>query len=337
MHIINGDILKKILFLFNLITLTFLFPSISFSQNESSYIFYDVKNEVVIDGKNYNESSLIASTTKILTAIVTIENRDLFELVNVLDEDTKIEGSKVYIKENEHYTVLDLLYGLMLRSGNDCANALARSYKKGYQQFIKLMNDKCKELGLINSVFANPSGLDSDNENYSTALDMARLMSYAMKNDQFYKIASTHDIKIKSQEGSAFYLKNKDKLLFEDDRFIAGKTGYTKASKRVLVNYASSNGLDVVIVTINDANDWQNHKRYLNNALEGRLKLILRRGIYYINNSNYKIELPDNVYAYGLNISYLIDLKDSILYLYDGDLKIKGIKITIFKISDDEN
>lgn len=219
----------------------------------------------------------------------------------------------------------------MLRSGNDCANALARSYKDGYQAFIELMNDKCKELGLINSVFENPSGLDSKNENYSTAYDMARLMAYAMKNEYFYNIASTHEIRIKSQEGTTFYLKNKDKSMLTDERFIAGKTGYTKASKRVLVNFASKDGLDVVIVTINDSNDWQNHKYYLDNALSLKLKLVLRKGTYYIEESEYKMEIKKDIYVYANNISYVIDFKRKILYLYDDTLKIKSIKIELSK------
>lgn len=331
MHIVTGDILKKCLFLLNSLVLLLTLPMISYAKNESSYVVYDVKNEVVIDGKNYNEPSLIASTTKILTAIITMENRELYELVKINEEDTKIEGSKVYLTLNEHFTVIELLYGLMLRSGNDCANALARSYKDGYQAFIELMNDKCKELGLINSVFENPSGLDSKNENYSTAYDMARLMAYAMKNEYFYNIASTHEIRIKSQEGTTFYLKNKDKSMLTDERFIAGKTGYTKASKRVLVNFASKDGLDVVIVTINDSNDWQNHKCYLDNALSLKLKLVLRKGTYYIEESEYKMEIEKDIYVYANNISYVIDFKRKILYLYDDILKIKSIKIELSK------
>lgn len=324
--------MKKCLFLLNTLALLLALPSIVLAKNASSYIVYDVKKELVIEGKGYDEPSLIASTTKILTAIVAIENRNLYELVKITEEDTKIEGSKVYLGLNEHFTVLELLYGLMLRSGNDCANALARSYKNGYEAFIRLMNDKCKELGLTNSVFENPTGLDSDNANYSTAYDMARLMAYAMKNEYFYTVASTHEIKIRSMEGTTFYLKNKDKSILADERFIAGKTGFTIKSKRVLVNYASVDGLDLVIVTINDPNDWQNHKRYLENALSLKFKLVLRKGVYYINGSDYKIELKEDIYAYASNLSYVIDSKRKMLYLYDGELKIKALSVELAKI-----
>lgn len=121
-----------------------------------------------------------------------------------------------------------------------------------------------------------------------------------------------------------FFLKVK----FLPDR---GKTGYTKASKRVLVNFASKDGLDVVIVTINDSNDWQNHKCYLDNALSLKLKLVLRKGTYYIEESEYKMEIEKDIYVYANNISYVIDFKRKILYLYDDTLKIKSIKIELSK------
>lgn len=296
----------------------------------SSYIVYDVNTKTVIDGQNYNEISLVASTTKILTAIVAIENMPLYDKIKIIKEDTQIEGSKVYLKENEHYTVLDLLYGLMLRSGNDCANALARSYKYGYNSFIELMNNKCKEINMTSSVFQNPSGLDGDTENKSTSYDMALLMSYAMENEYFYKISSTHEIKIKSFEGTTFYLQNKDKLLFSDDRFIAGKTGYTKSSKRVLVNYASYLGKNIVIVTINDSNDWQNHKKYLDKALNMKLYTVLNKGIYNINGHDFSLEIDDDIKCYyANNISFYLDIKEEILYLYYNDNKILSKEVKI--------
>lgn len=296
----------------------------------SSYIVYDVNTKTVIDGQNYNEISLVASTTKILTAIVAIENMPLYDKIKIIKEDTQIEGSKVYLKENEHYTVLDLLYGLMLRSGNDCANALARSYKYGYNSFIELMNNKCKEINMTSSVFQNLSGLDGDTENKSTSYDMALLMSYAMENEYFYKISSTHEIKIKSFEGTTFYLQNKDKLLFSDDRFIAGKTGYTKSSKRVLVNYASYLGKNIVIVTINDSNDWQNHKKYLDKALNMKLYTVLNKGIYNINGHDFSLEIDDDIKCYyANNISFYLDIKEEILYLYYNDNKILSKEVKI--------
>ncbi len=254
----------------------------------------------------------------------------LYDEIQILKEDTQIEGSKVYLKENEHYTVLDLLYGLMLRSGNDCANALARSYKYGYNSFIELMNNKCKELKMTSSIFQNPSGLDSDTENKSTSYDMALLMSYAMENEYFYKISSTHEIKIKSREGTTFYLQNKDKLLFSDNRFIAGKTGYTKSSKRVLVNYASYLGKNIVIVTINDSNDWENHKKYLDKALNMKLYTVLNKGVYNINGYDFSLEIDDDIKCYyDNNISFYLDIKEEILFIYYNENKIFSKKIKI--------
>lgn len=218
----------------------------------------------------------------------------------------------------------------MLRSGNDCANALARNYKYGYNSFIELMNDKCKEIGMTSSVFQNPSGLDSDTENKSTSYDMALLMSYAMENEYFYEISSTHEIKIKSLEGTTFYLQNKDKLMFSDLRIIAGKTGYTKQSKRVLVNYASYLGKNIVIVTINDSNDWQNHKKYLNRALDMKLYTILNKGTYNIKGYDFKLEIDEDIKSYyDNNISFYLDIKEEILYLYYNDNIILSKKIKI--------
>lgn len=331
--LLHGDFMRKCFFLFVILTIL-VSTTVVNASNESSYIIYDVNTQAVIEGKNYEKTALIASTSKILTAIVALENRDLFDLVKIEYSDTQIEGSKLYIKEGESFTVLDLLYGLMLRSGNDCANALARSYVGGYDEFITLMNDKCKELGMINSIFENPSGLDCQNENHSTAYDMAKLMAYAVKNDFFRQIASTHETRIKSQEGTTYYLKNKDKSVLSDERFICGKTGYTKRSGRILVNYARAYSRNVVIVTINDPNDWQNHKAFLN-SLEKYIDYnILYKGRYRVPDNDMIIELLDDIKIPLIkneknNYYYVIDVNNNMLEVYYNGLIIIRCKINI--------
>lgn len=308
---------------------------VSRATNSNSFIIYDVNTNAVINGNNINERALIASTTKILTAIITIENTDIMSTVEVLKEDTLIEGSKVYLRENEHFTVLDILHGLMLRSGNDCANLLARTHHSGYQNFISLMNKKCQELGMSNSIFKNPSGLDSQDENYSTAYDMALLMSYAIKNEYFKEISSKHSYTAKSIEGTSYFWANKDKSVLSDERFICGKTGYTKASGRILVNYAKAYSRDVIIVTINDSNDWINHKTYLN-SLEKYVDYdIIKKGIYQVKDTSYIVNIKKDIKIPLLktmknSYTYIIYIGNkSYLYVYLHDLFINRYEVFI--------
>lgn len=330
-------ILLKKIFLFVFICIPFLFTKSSYSYNSKSYVVYDCNTQSVIMGDNINEVSLIASTTKILTCIVALENADIYKKILITKEDTLIEGSKVYVCEGETYTLLDLLYGLMLRSGNDCANAIARCAVDDYDKFIYLMNEKCKELGMKNSSFENPSGLDNENENRSTAYEMALLMSYSMNNEYFKEIASSHDKYISSLEGKKYYLKNKDKSVLNDERFIAGKTGYTKKSGRILVNYASAYSRNVVIVTINDSNDWQNHQKYLNSLEKYVDYNIISQGQYQISGQNIYIEVPKDIKIPILKTesdkyTYILDINNNYLEIYYNGLFIckYSVKIMIF-------
>lgn len=299
----------------------------TYGANPKSYIVYDVNTGVVLTGSNINEPSLIASTTKILTALVALENMDIMQKVEVSSEDVKMEGSKVYFIEGQHLLLVDAIYGLMLRSGNDCANLIARSYKEGYHAFIALMNEKAKELGMKNSLFMNPSGLDEVDNNISTAYDMALLMSKAIKNEYFITIASAHTYQFQTLEGKKYHFVNKDKSVTSDERFIAGKTGYTKKSGRILVNYAKAYEREVVIVTINDGNDFNNHKIYLENLKSYISYTILKKGRYkiedYIVTINEDIKIPllkerKNDYYYILKIAHQstlgIYLDDSFIY-----------------------
>ena len=324
--------MKKVLTLFLIILLAFIKIEIK-ASNTHAFIVYDVKNKQVIKGENINTISLIASTTKIMTAIIAIEEGNLFDFYKASKEDVEIEGSKVYLTLNERYSLYDLLHGLMLRSGNDCASLIARSVCD-YDMFIELMNKKCRELKMLNSTFENPSGLDTLNQNRSTAYDMALLMSYAMENEVFRAISSTHIHKASSVEGTFYKWQNKDKSVINDERFIAGKTGYTKKSGRVLVNYANTNGRDIVIVTINDSYDWVNHTKYLNEISKLKETIILKKGNYKIENSALIVEVKENVkiltVSNKIDITYeMYECDKSHLYIYNYNILVKIIEIKV--------
>ena len=198
---------------------------------------------------------LIASTTKILTALVAIENGKLSDLVTVRKDATLEEGSSMYLKEGDRLTLETLLYGLLLCSGNDAAVAIADAVGGSQSKFVVMMNKKAAELGMTSSSFANPNGLDDENH-YSTALDMAKLACAAVENETMVRIASTRSITI---GGRTMY--NHNKLLSMMDGCIGLKTGYTRAAGRTLVSCAVRNGQRLVAVTLQDGNDWADHEQ----------------------------------------------------------------------------
>lgn len=204
--------------------------------------------------KNADKHMLIASTTKIMTALVVIDRCDPNAQVTVKPEWTGIEGSSMYLKAGETYSVKDLLYGLLLVSGNDAATALAGFCGGSIEGFAKLMNQQAAELGLQNSHFQNPHGLDADGH-YSTAADMAVITCAAMKKPLFAEIVGTKSATVHGQT-----LVNHNKLLWNYDGALGVKTGYTMAAGRILVSCAERDGLKLVCVTISDPNDWTDHK-----------------------------------------------------------------------------
>lgn len=216
----------------------------------------------VLFEKAPDERMLIASITKIMTAIVAIENYDLDSEIVIKPEWSAIEGSSMYANPGEAYTVRELLTGMMLASGNDAAEALACSLCGDELSFAVKMNEKAAELGMENSSFRNPHGLD-DPEHYSTARDMARLTAYCMENEAFRSIASSSSATIKD---ATYY--NHNRLLREYDGCIGVKTGYTIAAGRTLVSCAERNGMRLICVTLNAPDDWDDHKYLLDKAFE---------------------------------------------------------------------
>ncbi len=202
---------------------------------------------------------------KIMTAIVAIESGKLDETVIIGDEISTAYGSGIYIKSGEQITIRDLLYGLMLRSGNDAALAIAHHVGGSVESFVSMMNEKAGALGMKNSIFNNPSGLDQEKGNYSTAYDMALLTSYAMKNEEYRKITSTKNYKLKTNM-NVYSWTNKNKLLFSYKYSTGGKTGFTQIARRTLVTTASKDNLNLVVVTLNDGNDFADHKNLFEEA-----------------------------------------------------------------------
>ncbi len=203
----------------------------------------EISSHRFLSEKNADTNLPMASTTKVLTAIMIIDDCDLNETVTVPKQAEGTEGSSVYLRAGEQYSVRDLLYGLMLRSGNDCAVTLALHHSGSLEAFAHKMNEKAALLGAENSRFANPHGLP-DKRHYTTAHDLALIAAYAMENETFREIVSTK-----------FYAphrwKNKNKMLWEYDGAIGVKTGFTMQAGRCLVTSAERDGMKLVCVALN--------------------------------------------------------------------------------------
>lgn len=243
-----------------IIALTLLLALASFDSKHYTAKAYSEKGMAVIErdsgrilySENGNARLPMASTTKIATCITVIDNcDDLNREITVPDNAIGVEGSSIYLKKGEKLRIIDLLYGLMLRSGNDCAVALAISVGESVENFAKMMNGTAQKAGAENTNFTNPHGLHDDNH-YTTAVDLARISAYAMKNPIFYKIVSTMQTTI--PDGESKYgrvLINKNKMLSKVKGADGVKTGFTKKAGRCLVSSATRNGMNVICVVLN--------------------------------------------------------------------------------------
>lgn len=224
-------------------------------------ILMDAESGRVLYEKAAHKKMRIASITKIMTAILAIESGKLDELVNVSNNAVRTEGSSIYLKPGEKIKLEHLVYGLMLRSGNDSAVAIAEYVGGSVEGFVFLMNQKAGEIGMRNTVFSNPHGLDDHENHFSTAYDMAILTKYAMENEKYQEIAGTkvHRAPNPDEKWDRSW-KNKNKLLTGLYEYsTGGKTGYTKRAKRTLVSTAEKDGHDLIAVTLNGPNDWKDH------------------------------------------------------------------------------
>lgn len=227
------------------------------SVSAQSAVLIEASTGRILYENNAYAKMPMASTTKIMTAVTVLENTVLTDTVTVSAQAAATEGSSMYLKSGEKITVLELLYGLMLSSGNDAANALAEYVGDSRENFAVLMNQTADKIGMESSNFVTPSGLD-DTQHYSTAYDMAKLTAYALENDVFKKIVSTRSITVGEGEDT-HYLANHNKLLSRYKYCIGVKTGYTMKSGRCLVSAAEKDGVRLIAVTLNDRNDWADH------------------------------------------------------------------------------
>lgn len=239
---------------------------------EKAYVLDTVSRRVLYE-KNADSQSLIASTTKIMTALIICEQCNVLDRMRIPKEAVGIEGSSMYLEAGEILTIQELLYGLMLASGNDAAVALAIYCGGTVEGFAELMNDKARILGLKNTHFVNPNGLDAPGH-YSTARDLALLAAYAMENPIFQKTVSAKTVKVGDR-----YLKNHNKLLWQLEGADGVKTGFTKAAGRILVSSAQRSERRIVAVTIHAPDDWRDHVALLEEGFSRyRVCPIIRKG-----------------------------------------------------------
>ena len=304
------------------------------SDTATSTVVMDMDSGRVLYEKNKDEKRLIASITKIMTAVLAIENKNLDDVVIVGDEVLKMYGSNIYIEVGEKMRLRDLLYGLLLRSGNDSAVVIAKYVGGSEENFVKMMNQKAAEIGMKNTTFSNPHGLDEETQNYSTAYDMALLSSYANKLMDYCDISNTRKWTVSTGEKSYVWY-NRNKLLGTYKYATGGKTGYTPKAGRTLVTTANNGNLNLTIVTLNDDDEYITHESlydYIFSKYEN--KLLIDKRNFAIDNSFYKDDTyVNNSFSYPLSKDEeKIVKKDVNLYKLnsykDGD-KIGEIIVTL--------
>lgn len=266
------------------IVLYLIFPLIGQANAE---INVSARNAILIEQstgrvlyeKNAHEIASIASITKIMTAIIAIESDTINDITRASRRAIHTEGSSIYLEQGEKMLVEDLIYGLMLRSGNDAAVAISEHVAGSVEGFVYLMNEKARWLGMTNTSFDNPHGLDSDNH-FSTAYDMALLLQYAMENPLFQEISGTKSYRAKSR---SYAWQNKNKLLTSLYTFCTGgKTGFTKKTGRTLSTSASKDGLNLIAVTLDAPDDWRDHIQMYEWGFNNfKLKKILDEGMQH--------------------------------------------------------
>ncbi|PJO41420.1 D-alanyl-D-alanine carboxypeptidase family protein [Lysinibacillus xylanilyticus] len=301
------------LILFMTVVVMLMFPQTSFARGGSGYAVLDGDTGRVLFASNSDARLPIASLTKIWTALVAIENSNLQDEVVISPRAATAEGSSIYLQAGEKVTVETLLYGLMLRSGNDAATALAEHAGGSVEGFVKLMNERAVVAGLTNTVFMNPSGLHHD-EHLSSARDTAEMLRIALQNKTFKKIASTVLYRANTENGMLW--ENKHRLLREGSgtaieigdetqqpvnalksakgSAFAGKTGFTKVAGRTLATAFQKDGQTCIVVTLNESDDWNVHRGLANKVWqEYSLETVVKKGKYKVNkNLSIRLEEP---------------------------------------------
>mgnify|MGYP004659154597 CR=1 FL=1 len=294
--------------------------------------------------KNCNEQLAMASTTKIMTALVAVNSGlDFDEVFKVDPKSVGIEGTSLYLRKNEEKTLKELLYGLMLPSGNDAAVAIACRVAGSEEEFVKLMNKQAKDLGLKNTSFANPHGLDAENH-YTSAYDLAIITAEAMKNDLFREIVSTKNVRVSgNDEVQAKLLKNKNKLLWNLDGCEGVKTGFTDNAKRCFVSSTKRDNMRVICVVLNCGPMFEEAARLTNMAFENYKNYNLLGS--YTPSNDVKVEkgVKDSVETFSIRhfsfpltyeeynkVEYKLDLPSSIEAPVEKEQKLGKIEISLY-------
>ncbi len=294
----------------------FFVPNTTYALGSESVCLIDGETNIVLYQKNMDTQNLTASIAKIATAIVAIENVDVFEMVTITEADMAI-GSSVYLQPGDQLLYIDLLYGLMLRSGNDCAMAIANNTFGDYGLFIKEMNLLCRKLGLNNTTFENPSGLDEDTKNISTAFDMAILMSYCMGNEIFRDVTKAKEYTTDVNGTVTWYQKHK--LINTEEFVIGGKTGYTTSAGRTLISVYERDDKQLICVTFKIADDYNFHMELFEK---------------YYDKATLKLVLESQVLKQELDLEYYPLVKDDIYLPIVCDSLIT-IKFVFYEVVDD--
>lgn len=266
---------------------------------ESACLMIADTHEVIYE-KNAYEQMPMASTTKIMTAVLALEKSSPDDIVTVSANAEGQEGSSIYLAKGDKIRMEDLLYGLMLNSGNDAAVAVAEYISGDVKTFASEMTALAHKIGAKNTSFKNPNGLDEEGH-YTTAYDLALITSYAMQNENFRKIVSTLEKSSKINNGDIVYFKNHNKLLTMYEGTIGVKTGYTKKCGRCLVSAAERSGVELIAVTLNAPDDWNDHMNMMDYGFSGcKNTEILNndeviKTVYTVDNQEIGCMLKDNI------------------------------------------
>lgn len=313
-----------------------LLPLKVYGISAQSAVVMDLNSGRVLYDLNKDDPRLIASITKIMTCLIAIMYSDLDKTVIVDEDILKAYGSSVYLSVGEEIKLEDLLYGLMLRSGNDAAVAIANTVAGSMENFVYLMNEYAATIGMENTHFVNAHGLDSDGEgNISTAYDMALLTKVAMQNETFRTIFGTQSYQATSNL-KTYDWAGKNKLFSMYEYTTGGKTGYTNAARRTLVTTASKDNKNLVIVTLNDGNDFNDHKSlYETYFNQYEAILALDKNNFNVDDNYYEdisFYIKDDYYALVTSEEKENLKVDITLYKYDSvynDMKIGEAKVML--------
>lgn len=260
------SLLAKKIFFTLVFVCVFSFGASALSESDvcaKAAVVVDSSSMEVLFEKNKDEKLSMASTTKIMTCLLAVEYGRLDETVEVTQKMCGSEGTSIGLKAGYKITLKNLLYGMMLESGNDAADAVAVFIAGSKENFASMMNSKAKEIGMKNTSFVTPSGLDDENH-YTTAYDMALLSAYAVKNPDFLSICSAKTMRVDFiSPDITVTFSNHNRLLRSYDGALGIKTGFTKKSGRCLVSYAKRNSVGLVAVTLKDPDDWNDHRKML--------------------------------------------------------------------------